>query len=112
MTAIKFAKKKSKTFMRKVSTFFAFSLGLFAIFFVSTPKILTHQNSDQATANFFTENAYADIPNSGDGGGDSGVGGDAATDGGVGGVDSVGDSVGGGQGDGSGGCGDDGSAVA
>ena len=100
-------------FARRLLTIFSVLFGFFALFFTTTPKVLTSGSLSQnmstnffeASASLLVQSAHADIV-SGDGGYNGDGLGDSSSDGGCAcGADSVGDSVGGGQGDSSGGCG-------
>lgn len=77
MVAARVAYSTGRVLARKASAAFAVFFGLFALFFVSTPKLWGpgSLNGDESVGLFAQNKAHAEIPLGGDGGGDSGAGG-------------------------------------
>ncbi|MFZ2189889.1 MAG: hypothetical protein WA057_05310 [Candidatus Magasanikiibacteriota bacterium] len=66
MTRIKNIQDGGRTFLRRLSAFFTISFGIFTIFFIATPKIMTVGSLDKKISdNFFIQDAYADVSGSG-----------------------------------------------
>jgi hypothetical protein len=82
MVAARYAYSKGKNVARKISAVFAVVFGIFALFFVATPKLWGQRSAGQSFSfvSLFTQNvAHADVPHSGYDGADATGDGDSSS---------------------------------